>query len=177
MVLDAFPIYGVLKTLVGWLPNFYLKWRYPATRLAGLIYLDVQPRCEAVHLDLGKEATLRLALQIINLSPVAVEIDRASLKFQYAGGGASLDSLKREKLASGQIGMIYLEGQIADGHDNHMARNWQGNPAWLSGTVEFNCAVRHFGKSVNLMGLQVTQVNLDWRRKQLESAVQPASQA
>lgn len=166
MALDAIPIYGVLKTLVRWLPGFYLRYRYPATRLAELIYLDIQPRCDAVHLNLGEAASLRLTLQVINLSPFSVEIDRATLKFNYSGGLAAVDSLKRERLAAGQIGSLYFESPIADGHANHMARDLSGNQAWLVGTVEFNCAVRPFARTVNLMNLQLNQLNVESRRRQ-----------
>jgi len=65
----SFPIYSVAKALVRYLPGFLLRRYYTPERLASLVYCDVLPRGESVQLDLGPEASARLFLQLINLSP------------------------------------------------------------------------------------------------------------
>jgi hypothetical protein len=160
VAIEGIPIYGVLRTLVRRLPRFYLRRRYPVERLAKLIYLDFQPRCESALINLGEAASVRLILQLINLSPFPVEIDRASFRFHYAGGTANLSSLNRTKVDPGAATSLYLETELADGHANHMRRNWQGNQAWLDGNVEFNCSVHPFAKKItSLTDIQLTVLN------------------
>ena len=160
MAIEGIPIYGILRTLVRWLPGLFLRRRYPAARLAKLIYLDFQPRCESALLNLGEAASIRLTLQLINLTPFTVELDRASFQFSFAGGTANLSSLNRTRVEPGSVTSVYLEAEVADGHANQMARNRQGNQAWLSGNVEFNCKVRPFAKNIGtLTEIQLTVLN------------------
>jgi hypothetical protein len=164
VALEGIPIYGAIRTLMRWLPRFYLRRKYPAKRLADLIYFDFQPRCESALVNLGEAASIRLTLQLINLSPFPVEVDRASFQFNYAGGNANLASLDRMKLHPGASASLYIGAPIADGHANHMARNWQGNQAWLSGNIEFNCRVQPFAKNIgSLTGIQLTVLNVNAR--------------
>lgn len=166
MAIEGFPIYGVLRTLIRWLPGFYLRHRYSTERLAKLVYLDFQPRGDSALVNLGGAASVQLNLQLINLLPFPVEIDRASFRFHYAGGSANLTSLSRKVVEAGAIENLYLSTELTDGHANHMSQNQQGNKAWLDGHIEFNCSVQPFSKIVgSLTDIRLTILNANARQK------------
>ena len=165
MINSYLPIYGLLRTLMRWLPGWYLRRRYPSERLAQLIYFDFLPRCESAWVNVAAAPDVRLALQIINLSPFAVVLDRAQLKLTCAGAMVTLSSLERRPIASGELVQLHLHETLSDGHANVIANSPQPSNAWLDGNLEFNCRVRSFGKRLTSMtGVQVTVVNAHTRR-------------
>lgn len=162
MAIETIPIQGVWR-LLRWLPGFLLRRYFTGERLAQLIYVDVRPRHESAAVDLGQTASFRLNLQIINLSPFSVELDRANFRFWV--GGVTLDAsiLKKQIIAPGEIATLYLSGAIPDGHANQIARHTD-NPAALDGNIEFNCTVRSFAKTVgNLDGINPKIYNVHVR--------------
>lgn len=159
-MVESVPIYGIFRSLIRWLPPFFLRRYYSSDRLGKLIYLDLQPRHEAALINLGEAAQLRIALHLINLSPFSVQVDRGSFRFVYAGATVKLSYLNRVQVEPGATVALYLEEAVSDGHANQIARNWEGNQAWLEGSVEFNCGVRSFAKDIgNLSGIRVVVIN------------------
>lgn len=150
-MIENIPLYGLLRSVLKWIPPFLIRRFYPADRLAQLIYLDLQPRYEAVRIDLGSAATARVVLQLINLSPFPVQIDRASFRLMFAGATISMAFLERKALAIGEPTSLYLEAAVPDGFANQMARIWKGQTAWLEGHIDFNCSVREFAKPVRTL--------------------------
>ena len=108
------PVFRRIPTLAAFLTRRY----FTADRLAGLVYVDVNPRNESARVDLGCIATFQLHLQVINLSPFELELDRAN--FLFWCGGVRLDAaiLKKERIASGASASLFISGAIPDGHAN-----------------------------------------------------------
>ncbi len=145
-------------------PAILLRWYFSQERMAGLIYVDMQPRHESVRVDLGDYATMNAYLQIINLSPFEIEVDRAS--FQVICGGAVLEAaiLKKQKLASGQIGLLIFTSTISDGAARLVARHSDNLYARAVGHLELNSSVRSFSRTIGgLDGVNVTLVNVAGR--------------
>lgn len=160
MVLGNITIYSVLRPLLRWLPSFLLRRYYSADGLAKLVYLDFQPRHESAWIDLGEASSVRLTLQLINLSPFVLEIDRAGFQFTCGSTSLNLLYLERKKIEPGEIINLLLQDNVPDGQANQISRNWKGNPTWLVGNIEFNCAIRNFQKNVSsLSNVQLTLVN------------------
>lgn len=160
MPVESIPIYGLLRSFLRWLPSWLLRRYYSADRLAQLIYFDFQPRCESAWVNVAGAASVRLTMQLINLSPFPVELDRAQLRFVYAGATVNFSSLGRQTVGPGDSLSLFLEEALADGHAAAIRANWQGNQAWLDGLLEFNCRVRQFAKHLSSMtGIQVSVVN------------------
>lgn len=135
-------------------------------RLASLVYVDLFPRHESARVDLGQVATYQFFLQIINLSPFELELDRGN--FHLSCGGVRLDGLilKKEKIASGASTNLYVSGPVPEGHANQIAKFWRGNPVLIEGNIEFNCAVRSFAKRVGYLdGIQLSVINDQHRQK------------
>lgn len=173
MTSASLPIYGLLRSLIKWLPNWYLRRRYTAERLAQLIYFDFVPRCESTWINVAGAPDIRLALQVINLSPFSVVLDRAQFRLSCAGAMVSLSSLERRSIASGELVQLHLHESLGDGHASLIANAAEPLQAWLDGNLEFNCSVRHFGKRLtSLTGVQVTLVNAHTRRSALPG-IQP----
>ena len=157
----AIPVQGLWK-LVRWLPGFFLRWYFPKTKMAQLIYVDMLPRGDSAIVDLGESASFSLNLQIINLSPFSVELDRASFRFWVGGQMLNASILKRQTIAPGEIATLHMREIIPDGHANGIARSLQqnGNGAALDGNIEFNCKLHTFAKTVgHLSGINIKIYN------------------
>lgn len=152
MAIESFPIYGLLRGLMRWLPRFLIRRHYTAERLAGLIYLDVYPRGDAVMINLGQVASAQVTLQLINLSPFPIQIEQARFELDCAGVRISLSHLSRKAIESGEVATLCLDEQMPDGAANAIANAHQERmKVWLSGNVEFNSEIRNFGKRVGAL--------------------------
>lgn len=164
-MLEQFPIYEYFGKLAAWLPNALLRWRYSEQRLADLIYIDLQPRGDSAAVDLAGVATANVTIQLINLSPFAVELDRAAFVFNVAGVPVNMAILNRLQLPSGVVTSAYLRAQVSDGQADHIANIGAETRAWLDGTIDFNCAVRPFQKRLaSLQDIHPRLVNLQLRK-------------
>jgi len=158
-------LWPVLKRIPG-LIAFGAKWYFTPERLASLVYVDVFPRHESARVDLGQVSTFQFFLQIINLSPFELELDRAN--FSLSCGGVRLDSiiLKKEQIPSGASIKLFVYGSVPDGHANQIAISWKGNPVSIDGNIEFNSVVRSFPRRVGYLdGVQLSVINDQHRRK------------
>jgi len=165
MALEMSSLLGAARSVLLWAPGLLVRWRFPATRLAELLYIDVQPRNESVRLDLGEAANVRLVIQIINLSPFNLEVDRAQIRFVYGASSVTFNHLTRTKIAPASIVSLYLQEALPDSQASHIRRNWRGNQPRIEGTVEVNSDVRPFTKTLaSLTGLHVSFNNLDARK-------------
>jgi hypothetical protein len=145
------------------------RWYFTAERLAGMVYVDLYPRHEPARVDLGPVATFQLHLQLMNLSPFELELDRAN--FHFSCGGVRVDAhiLKKLKVRSGASQSLFISGAIPDGAADQIALVFKGNDISLDGNIEFNCAVRSFPKTVgSLSGIQARVVNEHLRARRTE---------
>lgn len=167
MAIESIPIYGFVRSLVSWLPSFLLKRHYTAEILARLIYCDIQPRGDSVRLEVANSPTARLYLQLINLSPFEVELDRAAFQLQCGGPQVELLQTTRVHIQPGEIHTLCLQAPIQEGHADIIA-NSPGEviQAWLTGNIEFNCSVRNFAKKVGCLSeIMPTIVNANIRKR------------
>ena len=154
-----------LKWLLSWLPSFFLRWYYTPERLGQLVYIDVQPRNEGIWLNLGPAADYRVAMQVINLSPFSIELDRAKVELLCGTAPLEATSLERRTFKAGEIGAVYFRQLIPDGHAQQIVQNQGSGSASLSGLFEFNCKVQAFARRIpQLSGLSVTTVNAHLRK-------------
>lgn len=159
MAIETIPIQGIWIFLRK-LPALFLRWYFTPEKLAGLIYVDIRPRHGSVVIDLGQSASFTLYLQVINLSPFSVELDRASFRFWCGGATINASILNKQVIAPGEIASLYVNEVIPDGHANQMAKSFEGNPVALDGNIEFNCKVRSFAKRIgHLDGINPSVLN------------------
>lgn len=169
MAFHGIPI-GSVWSFLRWLPHFVLRRFFPRARLGELQYVDISPRHESVRLDLGEVPSISIWLQLINLSPFPVELDRAEFELNCLGGVAKVAVLRKQTLEPGAIERLYLNGPISDGCANAISRNRAANvaeaEASLSGHIEFNCKLHPFAKSIHqLSGVLPRLVNDRYRSK------------
>lgn len=162
------PIQGLWK-IVRWLPGFIFSWYYTKERLAQLIYVDMLPRGDSSVVDLGDSASFTLNLQVINLSPYPVELDRANFRFWVGGHMLNTSILKRQTIKPGEITTLHMRDVIPDGYANGIAKSLQvnqNNGAALDGNIEFNCKLHTFAKAVgHLPGINFKVYNEQSRIK------------
>lgn len=159
--MDLIPVASsAAKWFLGWLPAALLRWYYTPQRLARLMYVDILPRNQSVWLNLAPAADFRIAMQVINLSPFQVEIDRAKIELLCGTAPLEATNLERRSVEPGEIATVYFSQVIPDGHANQIHKNIDGNSPSLNGLFQFNCRVQAFSRVVpNLSGLPVTVVN------------------
>jgi hypothetical protein len=162
MSVTSFPIYGVVKVLLRYMPNFLLRRYYNAERLANLVYCDLLPRSDSAQLDLGQVTSAQVFLQVINLSPLPIELDRAQLLMHY--GGASIDFFylsPRIPVESGVVAFVPLRSSIHERSAQVIGQSRNApQKAWLTGSLSFNCAVMNFEKSISLSEIRLHLVNV-----------------
>jgi len=104
------------------------------------------------RVDLGEAASFGLWLNVINLSPFEVELDRAEFEFSYAGAALKVTVLRKQKFAPGEIATFQISNPISDGLANQISRNRKVNvpdlDGALSGHIEFNCKLHPFPRQV-----------------------------
>jgi hypothetical protein len=163
-MIEGIPIKQLWK-LFTWLPKFILKRRFTPDILAGLIYVDLRPRHEPATINFGEAAYFELWLQVINLSPFDIELDRAEFQL-WTGPILSAAILKRQKISAGEITSLHVQGQITDGQANQLAQTIEGNSVALAGHIDFNCSLHPFQKNVgHLEGVKPKVVNIHLRKK------------
>lgn len=159
MPIETIPIKS-LWGLLRWLPGFLIRWHFSPEKLGKLIYADIQPRHESALINLGDSAYFTVYLQVINLSPFSVELDRASFRFWCGGVTLNASILKRQTIAPGEITSLYIHEAIPDGYAIQITKNHKGNLVALDGNIEFNSKVRSFAKNIcHLDGISLRILN------------------
>lgn len=167
MDIHGLPIQS-LWTAVRWLPGFMLKQIFPQHRLAELQFVDLQPRGEAAAINLGEVTSYSLWLNIINLSPFEVELDRAEFDFWFAGTSMRTHVLNTLRISPGQIATLQLSGTIPGGHADAIARTLRMNSSYaegaLTGWIGFNCKLHRFKKQIGgLQNIRPSVINAQYR--------------
>lgn len=152
-----------------WLPRFILRKIFSKERLADLVLIDVQARHEAVRANLGEISSYSIYFQVINMSPFEVELDRAEIDFLCAGVSVSKQHIKKNVFKAGEVGSLFVTGEIESPKAKQMARHYTENRSSISLHCEFNCALHNFTKVCNnLEGVNVHFVNAEWRKSEVE---------
>ncbi len=163
MLFESIPLpsmWGLIRRL----PAFLLSKAYPSQKLAKLVYVDLRPRHGSATIYLGEVPTFALWLQIINLSPFDIELDRAGFQLRLGGANVKAVILKKQTIAAGEIATVYLNETINEGQAAQFAKTFiSGTTIDLEGDIEFNCKVRPFHKSIGpLDGIHPTVYNLNY---------------
>jgi hypothetical protein len=147
-----------------WLPKFFLRKLFSQERLSDLVLVDVQARQEGVRVNLGAIASYSIYFQIINMSPFDVELDRAEMEFLCAGTSVSKQYIRKTIFKAGEVGTLYVVGEIETAKAIQMARHYKDNRSSIFMHCEFNCSLHNFTKVCNnLEGVNVNFINAEWR--------------
>lgn len=164
--MEIFPIASsLIKFLLGWLPPLFLRWYYSSARLSQLIYVDLMPRQESAHLNLGQAADFRVTMQIINLSPFSVELDRAVVRLSCGTSPLEAINVERRTIKAGELTSVQFANVIPEGQAAQIVQNGGTSSGGIDGFFEFNCRVRAFTRRVPyLSGVQFVRVNEHLRK-------------
>ena len=164
--MELLPVVSTVgKLVLGKLPPFLLKRYYTQERMARLVYIDLLPQNQSAWLNLGPAAEFRVAMQVINLLPFPVELDRALIRLSC--GTSPLESLNVERrwFQSGEIGAVTFAGNIPDGHAQQIAQNQGSAAGGLDGLFEFNSRVQQFKRVIpHLSGVAYSLANAHLRK-------------
>ena len=154
-------------SFLRWMPKFILRKKFSPDRLAKLVYFDLRPRHESSFINFGASPEFRLWVQIINLSPFEIELDRSELYF-WCGPKLRASTNLRKIIASGQIVSFCLEESLNEGQADHAALNVSNGSCRLDGYIQFNCALHSFTKAVTLDGINPVCINANLRNKETQ---------
>ncbi len=156
-----FPIYSIGKVLIRYLPTFLLRRYYNAERLSNLVYCDLVPRGESAQLDLGQVTTARVYLQLINLTPLPIELDRGQFSLQCAG--AKIDFVHvspRIAMTPGMAAQLPLQATIHEGSSRTIRDHVDPRiNVQMTGYLEFTCTTGKFTKSICLSEIRPHLIN------------------
>jgi hypothetical protein len=149
-----------LWALARYLPSFLLRRRFTPERLAGLVYVDVIPRNDAVTLNLAMPATVTVYLQVINLAPVAIQLEQGEIRLICGGVSIKFTVVRKQRFEVGEIGTIYLDDSIHDSQARTIAQDSDLRVA-VAGHLEFTSAIRPFSRNLgHLDGIRAHLVNV-----------------
>ena len=141
-------------------PAILVRWYFSPEKLAQLVYVDLFPRNDSALIDLGASPSLRLQLQVINLSPYPIELDRANFCLRCGAVALKTTILKKQSIAAGEIAGLFLEESMSESQANQVLKHFEANQKTLEGNIEFNSALHSFAKTVGqLSGVQVRLIN------------------
>ncbi|MDP3673127.1 MAG: hypothetical protein Q8R69_25970 [Telluria sp.] len=160
-----------LWVLARYLPPFLLRRRFTAERLAGLVYVDVIPRNDAVSVNLATPATATVYMQVINLAPVAIQLEQAEFRLTCGSVSTKFTVVRKQRFEVGQIGTIYFDQTIQDSQARAIAAQLKDLRVSMDGHIEFSSAIRSFARSVHhLDGIRARVVNENFWRESLVPA-------
>ena len=152
-----------------WAPPFVLRRIFTKERLAGMVLVDVRPRHRPVSVNVSDLGSFSIYFQIVNMSPFEVELDRADIKFNCAGVELRAMHIQKAVFKSGEIGFLYVYGQISDAQADSIAKLYEKNKSSITLYCDFNCKLHGFKLAHhNLDGVNVEFINAEYRRKQSE---------
>jgi hypothetical protein len=158
-----------LWMLARYLPAALIRWRFPRERLASLVYVDLRPRHDAVVLELHPNGMARLYLQVINLCPTRIELDRAHFSLTCGGGEIQFIELTKREFEIGEVADVYMCMRIPDSIADSVA-SAPGNPVSLQGHIEFNSPIRAFPRALgSLTGIRPYFMNMEQRQRLLSA--------
>ncbi len=164
-MIELIPIQGLLRSLLSKLPKLLLRRHFTSEKLSGLVYVDIRPRHESATLNLSQGASFTLWIQVINLSPFEIELDRANFIFWCGGAKLKTSILKKRIIVLGEIVSLDIEDAIPDGYAQQIAKSSENRMA-LEGNIEFNCKVRSFAKNIgHLDGINARILNANFYNK------------
>ncbi|WP_269618621.1 hypothetical protein [Zhongshania sp. BJYM1] len=136
-----------------WIPPLILKHIFTKSRLSELVYIDVRPRGDSVRVCLGETSSFDIYLQIINMTPFEIELDRAEFDLNFSGVTIKNKHLKKSVIKAGQIYDLY----ISDGIDGSKAividrMSKSGNASAIDVYCVFNCKLGQFVKECFHLG-------------------------
>lgn len=147
---------------LGKLPGFALRWYFTESRLSQGIYVDVMPRVNPAVINLDPGNTfLQMSMQVINLLPMTIELNRASIDVDCDGAfRIQAVSIERRVLPAGAIAPVQFRATVPDGQAKRLAQYNPVNQSGVSGRFEFECSVRRFSKDVaDLRGIHLERLN------------------
>lgn len=140
-----------LWALARYLPPFLLRRRFTPERLAGLVYVDVMPRNDAVTLNLATPATATVYLQVINLAPVAIQLEQAQFRLICGSVSTKFTVVRKQRFEVGEIASIYFDETIQDSQARMIAGQLSDLRIAIDGHIEFSSAIRPFPRSVHYL--------------------------
>lgn len=140
-----------------WLPNFILRKIFSKNRLSELVYIDVKPRGESVRVNINETSFFDVWLQIINMTPFEIELDRAEFDINFSGVGIKNKHLKKAVIKSGQIYDLHISDSIDNSKSEVIKRMAiTSNDSSINLYGVFNCSLHSFEKdNIHLGGVNV----------------------
>jgi hypothetical protein len=111
-----------MRSVLGWLPSFVLRWYWTESRLALRVRTSVSSENEGVRIDGGELPEFSMWLDVQNLAPFAVEVDRIFGEVFCGGRVASYLCVNRTVVPSLATERIYVRADMSDAQARMLVR-------------------------------------------------------
>ena len=149
----------LLKMLGGLLPSL-LGWFYKAEWIDARIKLRVGSEGDGVTVQGGELPYLRIWLQVTNLSPFTIELDRVVAQVQLRGGVVGeFSHLHKHKIKPSSEEQFMLEGSLSQSQIAYLERQESSYQSTLYLTSYVNCRVHNLELRRNVQTTNVRYLN------------------
>lgn len=161
----ALPVGAIFSYCKNALPKLILKRMYPLERLESLIHVDIKPRHDSVMINLGSSGNAQVWLQITNLSPFEIILDRSELNL-FCGSKIKLSSIIPKTLKPFEITNHFVESNaISTSQTEDIRLNIQHGSFILDGQLSMQSAIHSLVKHISLDGVNPRFINLQLPNK------------
>lgn len=154
---------------IQWFPKFILRRIFTKKRMPDLVLIDAVAREGAFEVNLAEHPRYSIYLQLVNLAPCPVILDRAKMAVSLPGMSTDHLHIMTVELAPSEVRSILIQGEISEGKANTVARllpHERDKSGSLSIDAEFRSELHDFKKEHFFVDrLHVTYVNEQWHLK------------
>lgn len=154
---------SVIQRFVSLFAAFALRLFWTEKRLAARIKITVSSEHEGIRIDAGELPNFHGWIEIINLSPFPIEIDRLYGELFYGARIASFTWLDRATVSPSSEQKVRIGCDLTDAQARYLRRTYGRNKTRLSVNGHFVCRVRGFrvsGRSIESSNVEVINADM-----------------
>lgn len=135
---------SAVQNALSYVAAFALRWYWSEKRLASRVRTTVRSENEGIRIDGGEVPEFYAWLEVQNLTPFPIDVDRLYGEVYCAGRIASFVWLERKQIASLQAEMVYVHADMTDAQARHLSRTVEMDKVRVVLGGYVTCRVRGF---------------------------------
>lgn len=156
---EAFSSY--LQRALSWGGAFALRWYWAEARLAARVRTSVAADRQGVRVNGGELPEVTIWLEVQNLTPFPIEVDRLFGEIFCGGRITSFVYLERRRIKHLESQVLHIHADMTEGQARYLANTQQGNRIRIVLNGFVHCRVRDFkltGRSIESGNVELINV-------------------
>ena len=153
----ASPILRALRLV----PAFFLRWYWTEKRLAAGVQTKVLGDGQGININGGEVPDFSVLLEVQNLTPFPLEVDRLFGEVFCGGRIASFVSLERKTIKLLATELIFIRADMTDAQARYLANTYKTNRVHIVLSGFIHCRVRGFSlitRTIESTNVEITNV-------------------